>query len=466
MLRTVMSRLSLAGLVLLAGCVAPVNYERPPVELPDTWKEIAPPYAADGRWWRIYQDADLDRVVDEALLNNSDLLVAVARVEEARGLLGEANSFLFPSVDLQAGVSRQQVSTRTATSFPGVPREYSNHRATLNVAWEIDLFGRLRAGTAVARAELEANEASRDAVRLTLAAQAAKSYFALRALDEQVELTRRTVRLRDEALALQRRRHAAGVTSEFELRQLEAETAAVRAQLPPLERDREREETALAVLLGRTPKEIFTGTVRVRQTQDDTLLEAPVVPSGLPSELLLRRPDLVGAERQLAAANARVAVARSEMFPRINLTAFLGGESQALSNLFAGGAPATWQIAAGLTQPIFAGGRLAARSEAAKARERAALSQYEQAIRAAFGDVRSALAAQARSRESYEAETARAAALTETLRLARLRYDNGIASQLDVLDAERGLLAARSARIEALRAHRAAVADLFRALGG
>jgi multidrug efflux system outer membrane protein len=346
-----------------------------------------------------------------------------------------------------------------------VPREYSNHRATLNVAWEIDLFGRLRAGTAVARAELESSEASRDAVRLSLAAQAAKSYFALRALDEQVELTRRTVRLRDEALALQRRRHAAGVISEFELRQLEAETAAVRAQLPPLERDREREETVLAVLLGRTPKEIFSGTVRVRQTQDDAL-EAPAVPSGLPSELLLRRPDLVVAERQLAAANARVAVARSEMFPRINLTAFLGSESQALSNLFAGGAPATWQVAAGIVQPIFAGGRLAARSDAAKARERAVLSQYEQAIRAAFGDVRTALAAQTRARESYEAETARALALTETLRLARLRYENGIASQLDVLDAERGLLAARSARIEALRAHRAAVADLFRALGG
>jgi multidrug efflux system outer membrane protein len=203
----------------------------------------------------------------------------------------------------------------------------------------------------------------------------------------------------------------------------------------------------------------------VRQTRDDAL-EAPTLPAGMPSELLLRRPDLVGAERQLAAANARVAVARSEMFPSIVLTAFLGSESAALSNLFAGAPAATWQLAAAITQPIFSGGRLAARSDAAKARERAALAQYEQAIRAAFGDVRSALVAQARSRESYEAETARAAALSETLRLARLRYDNGVTSQLDVLDAERGLLAARSARIEALRAHRAAVADLFRALGG
>jgi multidrug efflux system outer membrane protein len=459
-----MSRLFLAGLLVLAGCVSPVNYERPPVDLPEAWLETAPRYAEDGRWWRIYQDPDLDKVVDEALLGNSDLLIALARVDEARALLGEANSFLFPTLEAQGTVSRQQISTRVATAFPGVPRQFDNARATLNVSYELDLFGRLRAGTAASRADLEASEASRDAVRLALAAQTVKSYFALRALDEQVDLTRRTVGLREDSLSLQRKRNAAGVISEFELRQLEAEAAAVRAQLPPLERDRDREEAALSVLLGRTPREIFSGMVRVRQTQDDAL-EAPAVPSGLPSELLLRRPDLVEAERQLAAANARVAVARSDMFPSIKLTAFLGGESRELSDLFSPGA-AIWGLAAGLTQPIFAGGRLAARSDAAQARERAALAQYEQAIRAAFGDVRTALVAQARSRESYDAETARAAALTETLRFARLRFDNGIASQLDVLDAERGLLAARSARIEALRAHRAAVADLFRALGG
>jgi multidrug efflux system outer membrane protein len=180
----------------------------------------------------------------------------------------------------------------------------------------------------------------------------------------------------------------------------------------------------------------------------------------------LRRPDLVEAERTLAAANARIGVARAEMFPSISLTAFLGSESQALSNLFAGGPAATWQIAGAITQPIFAGGRLKARTEAAEARERAAVAQYQQAIRAAFGEVRTALIAQSRARESYDAESARAAALSETLRLARLRYQSGVASQLDVIDAERGLLAAQIARIEALRAHRAAVADLFRALGG
>lgn len=450
--------------VFLMGCSTQPTYERPAVELPEAWKESAPRYAEDGRWWRIYDDASLDTVVDEALTGNADLLIAAARVDEARALLGEARSFFFPTLDAQAGASRQQISQRTATSFPGVPREYSSYRATLNVSYELDLFGRLSGNAAAARAELQASEASREAVRLALAAQVAKSYFALRSLDEQVFLTRKTVSLREEALALQRKRLQGGVISEFELRQLEAEAAVVRAQLPPLERDREREEVALTVLLGRTPKQVFESRIRLKEVFDEKP-GPPAVPAGLPSELLLRRPDLVEAERILAAANARVGVARAEMFPSIALTGFLGSESASLSNLFSGPS-IIWQIAASVTQPIFAGGRLKARSDAAEARERAALVQYQQAIRNAFGEVRTALIAQSRARESYDAESARAAALNETLRLARLRYQNGVASQLDVIDAERGLLQAQIARIEALRAHRAAVADLFRALGG
>ena len=164
--------------LVLTACINQPKYDRPAVELPQEWKQTAPPYlnpgAEDGRWWKIYQDAELEKVVDEALKGNGDLLVAAARVDEARALLGEANSAFWPSVDAQAGVSRQQISTRTATSFPGIPREYSNHRATVNVSYELDLFGRLRANSAVARHELEANEASRDAVKLALAAQAAK----------------------------------------------------------------------------------------------------------------------------------------------------------------------------------------------------------------------------------------------------------------------------------------------------
>src|SRR5688572_17664099 len=263
---------------VLAGCSLQPKYEPPAVEVPEQWKETAPRFAEDGRWWRIYEDQQLDHVVEEALTGNGDLLIAAARVDEARALLGEASSFLWPTVDAQAAASRQQISTRTATSFPGIPREYSNHRATVNVSYELDLFGRLRSGAAAARAELQASEASREAVRLALAAQATKSYFALRSLDEQVQLTRRTVAVREEALALQRKRLQGGVISQFDLRQLEAEAAVVRAQLPPLEREREREEVALSILLGRSPKQVFEGTVAIRQSFEEKP-GPPAVPS-------------------------------------------------------------------------------------------------------------------------------------------------------------------------------------------
>ncbi|HEX7053380.1 MAG TPA: efflux transporter outer membrane subunit [Burkholderiales bacterium] len=455
---------ALPALLLLAGCATVAPYQKPAVELPQAWPQSAPRSAERDAWWKIYGDPALDALVQEAFRGNADLVVAAARVDEARALLAEAGSYLWPRLDAQASAARSQASRRTATAFPGVPRTFNDYRATLNVSYELDLFGRLRGGVEAARAELQASEASRDAVRLALAAEVAKSYYAMQAFDQQVALTRETVKLREEALELQRKRFRAGVISEFELRQLEAETAAVRARLPPLEQAREAEEAALAVLLGRTPREVMQQVVKVSAPQE-AMVDAPVLPEGLPSELLLRRPDLVAAERQLAAAHAQIAAARAEMFPSIALTGYLGRESAELSDLFSGPAGIA-SIAVGLAQPIFAGGRLEARTQQAEARERQALAQYQQAIRSAFAEVRTALAVQTRSRESFEAQAARERALVETLRLARLRYENGVASQLDVIDAERNLLAARIARIDALRQHRAAIADLFRALGG
>ena len=464
MRRTAVNRSFFLACLILAGCSSAPKYERPPVEVPQAWKQSAPRLAEDGRWWRIYEDQELEKIVAEAMEGNYDLVVAAARVDEARALAAEARSFLLPRIDAQGSASRDQISTRTANSFPGIPREFSTYTATLNLSYEIDLFGRLRSNVDAARAELAASEASREAVRVALAAEVAKSYFSLRSFEQQVLLTRQTLDLREETLGLQRKRRNAGVIGDYELRQLEAEAAAARAQLPALEQAREREEVVLQVLLGRDAKQVFESQIARREVPDAKLLP-PVLPAGMPSELLLRRPDLVEAERRLAAANARVGVARAEMFPSISLTGFLGAESASLSNLFSGPA-GIWQIAAAVTQPIFSGGRTQARTAAAEARERALVAQYQQAVRNAFAEVRSALVAQTRAREVYEAETARAEALAETLRLARLRYASGIASQLEVMDAERGLLAARASRIDALRAHRSAVADLFRALGG
>jgi multidrug efflux system outer membrane protein len=458
-----MRNLALLLVLFVVACSSTKPYQRPPVDLPAAWKESAPRYAEDGRWWMIYGDPALETLVEEALKGNADLLVAAARVDEARGVLGETRAAQLPTVDGRLSSTRQHNSANTAFSPPGAPREFSTQRATLNVSYEVDVWGRLSAGTSAARAELAASEAARATVRIALAAQVAKSYFSLRSLNGQVDLTRETVNLRDDALSLQRKRYEAGVISQFDLRQLEAETAVVRAQLPPLEREREREEIALAVLLGRTPADVFEKRVALG-AQDPSML-APVLPAGMPSELLLRRPDLVDAERRLAAANARVKVARTEIFPSITLTGAAGYESAQLTNLFQGPA-GIWNFGAALVQPIFAGGRFDARTAAAEARERAVLAQYVQAVRNAFGEVRTALTVQARSLESFEAETRREAALAESLRLARLRYSSGVSSQLEVIDAERGLLAARIARIDALRAHRAAIADLFRALGG
>jgi multidrug efflux system outer membrane protein len=463
MRRILLSSLAAAALIL-PGCATPPPAQAPHVELPATWKETAPRFAEDGRWWRIYQDGELDKLVDEAVVRNTDLLIAAARVDEARALVADARGAQLPTVDARGNAQRQRNSQSTANFFPGIPTQYSDYRATLNVSWEVDVFGRLRASASAARAELQASEAAREGVRLALAAQVVKSYFALRAFDEQITVTQRNIGLREDALGLQHKRFQGGVISEYDLRQLEAEAASVRALLPPLERQRDAEEAALTVLLGRSPQQILEAGVSRTSIFDESLHPA-VLPSGIPSELLLRRPDLVEAERTLAAANARVAAARADMFPSIVLTGAAGRESAALSSLFTGPA-GLYLFAASVSQPIFAGGRLEARTEAARARERAALAQYQRAIQNAFSEVRTALTGQTRSRESYEAESAREQALAQSLRLARLRYQNGIASQLDVIDAERGLLAARIARVEALRDQRAAIADLFRALGG
>ena len=459
-----MRRILISSVLLLAACATPPPPQEAKVELPAAWKETAPPYAEDGRWWRIYQDAELDKLVDEAVAQNMDLRVAAARVDEARALVADARGAQMPTVDARFAAQRQRNSQRTATAFTGIPLEYSDYRAALNVSWEVDLFGRLRSTASAAAADLQASEAAREGVRLALSAQVVKSYFTLRALDEQIAMTNRNINLREDALGLQRRRFDRGVISEYDLRQLEAEAAAVRAQLPPLERSRDQEEAALTVLLGRSPKLIYETGVGRTQIFDQSL-QAAVLPAGMPSQLLLRRPDLVEAERRLAASHARIDAARAEMFPSISLTGLAGRESADLSNLFSGPA-GIYLFVASLSQPIFAGGRLQARTDAARAREQQALAQYQKSIQNAFSEVRSALAGQARSRESFEAESAREQALSQTLRLAQLRYQNGIASQLDVIDAERGLLSARIARVEALRSQRAAIADLFRALGG
>ncbi len=455
-----------AAAAFIAGCAIGPDYRRPAAELPAAWKDVPSQgaRAAGDRWWTMYGDPALDKLVEEALAYNQDLALATARVDEARALARVADSQRMPAVDADFQRDRTRSSARSAIPLPpSVPLERNDYTARLNVSYEVDLWGRLKSASNAARAELLATEAARETVRITLATEVVRAYFTLVALDAQVGSTRRSLALRSDGLVLQKVRSTAGLINDFTLRQLEAEVAAARAQLPALEANRTAQELALAVLLGRSPRAIMEGAVARRGEQGEP--SAPVVPEGLPSDLLLRRPDVAQAEQILVAANARISEARASLFPRIGLTGYLGSESASLGDLFTGPAR-IWSLAFGLAQPIFQGGRLFAEVEAVKARERQAIAQYQKTLQEAFREVRQALNTQVKAREAFDAESARTVALADAARLARIRYENGLLSQLEVIDADRNLLQAELNRSDALRLQRAAVADLVKALGG
>jgi len=467
--RSIGLRASLLALVL-AGCAVGPDYQRPAFDLPSSWSAVQ----ADGtetaraadtageRWWLLYADPVLDRLIDDALQHNADAAVAAARVLEARAVSGLTDADLYPSVSAGLSGNRTQSSLRGTFPVQGVPRIQNSYRATLDASYELDLWGKYRRASEASRAELFAAESARDALFLSLTAQVAQQYFALIAADAQTALTQQTLASRDETLTLFAQRRDAGMLSEYDLRQAEAEQAATRSQLAGLRQAQDRIESALAVLLGRSPREVMDG--RIERGSPPVLTEL-VVPAGLPSDLLLRRPDLKEAEQRLIAANARIGNARAQYFPSVGLTAYLGGESVEFSQLFSGPA-GIFQFAAAITQPIWNVGRIRASVEASEARRDQALAQYQKAVASAFKDLRDALAEQNAARETLDAESARAGALEKALESAKQRFDAGIASRLDVLDVERNLLNAELARIDSERARKAALADLFKALGG
>lgn len=450
----------------LAGCmtVGP-DYERPNTDMPEQWPGATTAEAVPETWWKTYGDPVLDKLVDEALLQNLDLRLAIARVAEARAGLGLARADQYPGVTANGSASRNRASQNSLLGVPaGTDPEFSSYRATLNAAYEIDFWGKYRRATEAARAELLGSRFNRDAVRLTLVTDVVRNYFNLRALDAQVEVARRTLSSRLASTALTRKRFEAGVASEFDLKQSEAEAAQAQALLPTIESQLAQQETALAVLIGRSPRDIVTKPVD-RGTAIEVLTAPPPVPSGLPSELLERRPDIRAAEQSLVAANARIGQAKAAYYPSISLTGLFGAESNTLGDLFK--APSrVWQVSASAAQTVFDAGRTGSQVAAAQAREQQVLAQYQSSIQRAFKDALDALVIQRKARESLDAETVRRDALKVSLDLAQLRYDNGIASLLEVLIAERALLDAELNRVEAQRAQLSATADLFKALGG
>lgn len=466
--------LAAALATFFAGCAVGPDYQRPAQELPTQWSgganpeagkaaPTAPLAAADG-WWSIYGDAALDALITEALAKNTDLAIAVARIDEASAQLGLANTNYSPTIYADGGRNRNRSSERSGQFQPGMPLETTNNRAALNFSYEIDFWGKYRRGSEAARADLLATEAARDTVRAGLINQVVRGHYGLIALDQRVEATRQTLKRGQEALALFTKQFEVGMMSRFDLEQRRAEVGAVEAQLPPLIRERDAQARALAVLLGREPRDVMQANIRRdSERKAGTAIEF-AAPADLPSELLLARPDLREAENRLVAANARIGIARAAYFPSISLTGAFGSESASLSDLFSGPAR-TWNFAGNVTQALWGAGRLQREEDIAEARNRVAVQQYKAAVANAFREVQDAIAAQASARDVFVTETRRVESLKQAYALAKLRFENGVASQLDVIENERGLIAAEHNRIEAERALRAAVADLYKALG-
>ncbi len=462
------SSLSSLALLLLAGCgtLGP-DYKRPEVPLPASYSAATPVGASAGvpdAWWTLFGDPVLDRLEAEALAANQDLAAAAGRVEEARALLGLSRAERLPEVTAGVNGTRYRLSQQTAQLPDGFPLENTQITASVGATYELDFWGRYARATEAARAELLATEEGQRNVRLAVSNGVAIAYLDLLAFDRQLAITLETRGTRRESVRLQKVRYDAGTISELDLAQAEAELAATDAAVPALERARRQREDALAVLLGR-----FGGTVeRSAEIGESNALDAltlPPVPGGLPSELLLRRPDVVAAEQGLVAANARIGQARAAYFPSISLTGSLGQESTVLSELTSSGA-GVFQLALGVLQPIWNGGRTKRQVEAATARRQQALAAYLKSVQTAFSDVEDALIARSTGATEREALNRQVEALERALRLSQLRYDAGESSYFEVLDAQRGLF---RAQLEATRARRdelAAAVSLFKALGG
>ncbi len=456
--------LGLAVAAALAGCAVPPPADhRPPLfDLPRTSQPQAP-IAAD--WWTTFGDAGLNSLVAEALADNRDLARAAARIDQSRAALRLARANRLPSVGAGVGGARQRGSETGAIPLAaGASPVANDFRATIDVAYELDLWSRLARTQDAARDELLATTYARDTLRTALAAQVVQSYVALQALDAQLALFERTVQAQRAGVELQRKRHQAGDLGELELRQLEAELIANEARLPKLERARGDAQRALALVLGRSPRELVEGVVARADTPAAIPAGAPL-PDALPSALLEHRPDVQAASARLRAAGARVDAARAAYFPSISLSASIGGASAELSQLTRGGS-LIWGVLASLTQPIWDGGRIDANHELAQARRREIEIGYRDTVANAFKEASDALAARAETEHSLRHASARERTLAQAARLTRLRFDGGEESRIELIRAERADLAAQSELVDARRALVAAQADLFRVLGG
>jgi multidrug efflux system outer membrane protein len=451
-----------SALIVLAGCTVGPNYKRPPVTAPDAYRGLAPDAApqttssiADEKWWTVFDDQQLQALIRKAITQNYDVRRAAARVLQAQAALGITRADQFPSI--YGGASAADIRLPKTKLLSGTDTSANN--VNLSLSWELDFWGKYRRATESARAKLLATEWGQKAVIWSLVSNVASGYFQLLELDAEMEISRRSLTSRKESLRLVQIRESGGTTSMVDVRQSEQLVYTAAESIPDLERRIEQQENLISVLLGDNPEPI---------TRGKTLTEnkfPPVVPAGLPSSLLERRPDLQAAEQQLVAANAQIGVAKAAYFPEITLTAIAGYESTALTSLFTGPA-GFWNFGGQLAQPIFTAGRIRSNVKLTEAQEQEAVLFYQQSIQQAFREVSDSLIGYRKNQEFREQQELLTAAAQDTVRLANVRYEGGVTSYLEVLDSDTRYFNAQIALAQAQLNERLAVVQLYNALGG
>ena len=453
--------LSLLIAMLLAGCAIGPDYKRPTIDTPKAWRveEKEAQDTANTAWWHQFDDPVLNGLIDEALKQNNDLRVATARVDEYVGRYWVGRSGLFPQIGAYGSATQDRASERGAAPIPStVKNPADNYQAGFNGSWEIDIWGKLRRATEASKADLLSTEEARQAVILSLVSAVANGYILLRDLDKQLEIATRTAKIREESYNLFKLRYEGGVISELELNQVKSEYEQALATIPQVEKQIGFQENALSILLGRNPGPIDRG-----KSIDELAL--PGVPAGLPSDLLEKRPDVRQAEQALVAANARIGVAKAQFFPTISLTGLFGWASTELSNLFNGPAQ-VWSWGGAAVAPIFTGGSLLGQFWASEAIQQQTLFNYQSTVQTAFREVNDSLIDQRRTREQLEAQKRQVESLKEYARIARLRYDNGYTSYIEVLDAERSLFSAELTYAQTQGILFGALVNLYKSMGG
>ncbi len=453
--------------VLLAACLSGPNYKRPLVAVPPAFTPSqltdAPASGtasiADTKWFDLFGDDALKKLVTTALAQNFDIRIAAEHVLEARSQYRITRASLFPTVDLPASFTSQHSSARGAFPFPpGVPLAASVTEAGFSLNWEIDLWGRLRRLDEAARAQYLATEEARHGVTISLISDVITNYFALREQDLELEISQRTSDIANDNLRLIHLRHDRGAANGLDVHQAEQFLYTATAQIASVKRSIGETGDALNLLLGQSPAEVPRGKELEQITPPAQL------PVGIPATLLERRPDVRQAEQNLIAANAQIGAARALFFPQITLTGFLGGESQALTGLLS--APArVASIGPSMLAPIFHAG-LRAGVDLTEAQQREALIGYQKTIYGALREVSDAIVAHDRTYEQRAEEEKLVAALTESVRLSTLRYRGGLDSYLQVLDAERNLFGGQLTLAELRLQELQSVVQLYRALGG